>query len=136
MSSDAPPGSVTRRPTALPRVMLVSGTAWGRAQLATCIEDLCPDGDTDVATSIYDATVRLVRVPADRLVPDYTVDSPNVPEFVRHVARVSPATRILVCADVRPAPPPRVFDLLSWGECEAAPQRWFRRHRTAAASES
>ena len=61
---------------------------------------------------------------------------PGVPEFVRHVARVSPATRILVCADVRPAPPPRVFDLLSWGECEAAPQRWFRRHRTAAASES
>lgn len=109
------------------RVMLISGAPSMRAQLRAWIDDLRIECETEWLNSLYEATVRLVRTPADVLVLDHDVDPANLPEFVRHVARVAPGTRVFVCAESHRTALSRAFDILSWGECEIALKRWSHR---------
>lgn len=130
-SADAADPS-SRVTAAQPRVTLISGAPYARSNLRAWVHELCPECETDVFNSVYEATVWLVNTPVDILVLDLDVDPANAPEFVRHVARVSPRTRVFVCAAERHPPSGRAFDILSWGECEAALRRWFLRRPSHA----
>lgn len=131
-----PPSEAADSPTGMqaaqPRVTLISGAPYARSNLRAWVHELCPDCETDVFHSVYEATVWVVNMPVDILVLDLDVDPANAPEFVRHVARVSPRTRVFVCATERRPPSGRAFDILSWGECEAALRRWFLRRPSHA----
>jgi hypothetical protein len=82
------------------RALIVAGSTRRHQQIQDALAAQQPTGRVEVADTVVDALLRMTHRPFDLLLLDLAVDDAFAPVVVRHLARVSPRTTVMVFDDV------------------------------------
>lgn len=82
------------------RALIVVGSARRHRQIQDALAAQQPTGRVEMADTVVDALLRMTHRPFDLLLLDLAVDDAFAPVVVRHLARVSPLTTVMVFDDV------------------------------------
>ncbi|MDZ7855421.1 hypothetical protein [Sphaerotilus sp.] len=104
---------------------MVAATDHRCAQVHAAVARLPGDLQVERADTVVDALLRSARRPAELLLLDFAVDDAFAPIVVRHLARVSPLTTVMLFDDLARTVSghPSVLDWKALGACL---QRWWQ----------
>lgn len=106
-------------------VLLAVALPVRRERLCAAIDRIAPQARVETAESVLDAMLRSAGKPADLLVLDLAIDLGLAPVLLRHLARIAPATTVLVFDDLAHPLSGHPGEVRPWSEVDAALQRWF-----------
>ncbi len=113
-------------------VMLVVADIERHRSLRDRVALQLPQGVVDSVDTALEAMLRVARRPPELLVLDLAIGGALAPALMRHLARLSPSSSLLVFDDIERRIAGAAYDVWPWFEADAVFQHWLNTRRPPA----